>query len=409
MFFSFFKKRREKMVAKPAAVPRARDSGGTPAEEVQPDSVSPREENVAVSLPAAPVAETEARPFSEFVFSEKGPDFHVEVDIDPVDARVEEAAVLFANAQDAAARVALESAVREFRSGAGERLWLMLFDLYRLLGQKSAFEALGLDYARAFEKSPPGWCDKSDAQAGGKAKPALAGSVLFKGDLVGANAAGFAAIAQSLERSPKLRLDLAKVTGFDAPGCAMLLDLLQRSRKAGREIELLGRDALGALLEKSIVPGRAEGRECWLLLLEILQLQGRQEAFEDMAINYAVTFEVSPPSWEPARVAAPEPEQKALAANGQAAGAEAYALRGEIRGSRFGDLAAYVAGVDTVLIDCSGLNRMDFVSAGALLNVLTPIRRTGKHVVFRHANHLVGELFTVIGLSSVATLIFAKH
>lgn len=35
--------------------------------------------------------------------------------------------------------------------------------------------------------------------------------------------------------------------------------------------------------------------------------QGQQEAFDEVAINYAVTFEVSPPSWEPNRVAAPEP------------------------------------------------------------------------------------------------------
>jgi hypothetical protein len=36
----------------------------------------------------------------------------------------------------------------------------------------------------------------------------------------------------------------------------------------------------------------------WLLLLELHQQAFHQEAFEEAAVNYAITFEVSPPSWE---------------------------------------------------------------------------------------------------------------
>ena len=75
---------------------------------------------------------------------------------------------------------------------------------------------------------------------------------------------------------------------------------------------------------------------------------------------------------------------------------------------RFGDLPAYASTHDPVLIDCAGLTRMDFISAGALLNVLTTVRNSGKQIVFRHPNHLVAELFGVVGLKSVATIAFAK-
>lgn len=50
---------------------------------------------------------------------------------------------------------------------------------------------------------------------------------------------------------------------------------------------------------------------------------------------------------------------------------------------------------------------MDFISAGAMLNVLTVIRRTG--IVFHHPNHLVAELFNVVGLAAVSTIVFEKH
>ena len=64
---------------------------------------------------------------------------------------------------------------------------------------------------------------------------------------------------------------------------------------------------------------------------------------------------------------------------------------------------------DPVLIDCAPLVRLDFISAGALLNVLSTILQTGKQIVFRHPNHLIAELFRVIGLRTVAAIIFAKH
>ena len=391
MVFSFFKKP-EKMVAKPAAVPRA----------APPSEPPPGVAEAAPAVAVAPPADKEVTPeFSDFVFSESAPDFQFEGEIDPVDAQAEEAAILFANGQDDAARAVLENAVGVHRSGPGERLWLMLFDLYQLAGTRAPFEALGIDYARSFEKSPPGWRDHHPS----KSAKAAVGSQRFAGDLVGSNDASFAAIAQALEKNHRLRLDLSTLTRLDAPGCSRLLSLLQQSRKARHEFEVVGRDTLAALLEASVTSGRAEGQACWLLLLEVYQWRGQYELFEELAVDYAVTFEVSPPSWEAARVAAPEP---ALPAVARVVAGDAYALQGEIKSSRFGDLPAFAELHDPLVVDCTSLTRIDFISAGALLNVLTAIRRTGKQIVFQHPNHLVAELFGIVGLKAVATIIPAK-
>ena len=432
MVFSFFsKKPPEKMVARPTAVPRPSARGKVSAssagavDEAADQTADQaadraREENrrksadaggnSVAAVPEPVVEDSSVIDFDNFVFSESLPDFHVEEDIDPVDAKAEEVAVLFANAQDDAAHDVLDNAVRVHQSGPGERLWFMLFDFYRVCGKKAAFETLGIDYAKTFEKSPPGWRDKSKPLH--KGREAAAGNLLFSGELTGDNDAAFDAIRRSLTKNSRLRLDMSRITRLDVDGCGHLLALLQQARKSKCALELLGREALGALVEKQVESGRAEAEACWLLLLELCQLQGRLEAFEDVAINYAITFEMSPPSWEAARVAAPEPvvPLKLVAAQTQdGEAAEAYVLRDEIKSARFADLLPFAELHDPVVIDCEALMRIDFISAGALLNVLTTIRRNGRQIVFRHPNYLIAELFVVVGLKAVATIVLARN
>ena len=400
MVFSFFKKPPEKMVAKPSVVPRAKDAAEGAVVPTEPPGAQGQSAPARASQPPA-------SGFSDFVFSEVLPSFHVEAEIDPVDADAEEAAMLYANRQDDAVRAVLENAIRQHAYGPGERLWLMLFDLYRLAGNKTSFEALEIDYARCFEKSPPAWLDKS---GGATSTNVAAGSLLFRGELIGENAAAFDAVRQALQKTPRLCLDLSKIRQVDAQGCGQLLAMMQQVRKTGREIELLGRDALEVMLQARIVTGVAEDRECWLLFLELCQLQGQHEVFEDMAVDYAVTFEVSPPSWETSRIAKPEPPRdESVGPVGGNAPGDAYVLHGDSLGVRFSDLLPYAESRDTVVIDCTGLVRMDFVSAGALLNALTTIRQRGKPIVFHHPNRLVAELFRIVGLNAVGTLIFAKY
>jgi ABC-type transporter Mla MlaB component len=402
MVFSFFKKPEKKMVSRPAAAPR---------QQVGSESVP--------LPPPAPAEEIQENlsDFSDFDLDGSSLDFHVDVEsggeTDPVDALAEEAAVLFANGQDSETREILEGALKSQQSEGAERLWLMLFDLYRLTGQRPAFEAAGIEYARACEKSPPGWGAESEPAE--KAKTAKSGSMLFKGDLLGSNGASFAAARQALEKKTTLRLDMAKVKQADPEGCARLLKLLSPAGKGKRAIEILGRDVLVPLVKDCIAAGRAEtpasGKECWLLLLELFQQQGRQDLFEDLAIDYAVTFEESPPSWEFEQIAEPEPAMPEPGAESADEEEEesAYVLSGEIKSLRFGDLPEFAQGRDRLLIDCGKLVRIDFVSAGVLLNVLTSLRSADTPIVFRHPNHLVAELFRVVGLNAMTTIVFAKH
>ena len=414
MVFSFFKKQPEKMIARQPVVPRpATGSKETPApsREVQRDD-TPASATVATDEEAG-----QSSQFSnlDFRFSESSLDFQVNAEADPVNEPAEEAAILFANNQDQAAQAVLEGALKPLPSGPAERLWMMLFDLYRLSGQQSAFEAMGIEYARTFEKSPPVWSGASSDSTMSAAGDG--GSMLFRGELIAKNTAAFDLVRRALEKSGSLRLDVAKVKQLDPEGCELLLDLMAHAKKNRGKLDLRGRDSLIKLVQNRVAASRENpvpDKGCWLLLLELLQQKGQQEVFEEAAIDYAVTFEESPPSWDAARAAKPasgaslgERENSALVFRGDGNG-DIYFLSGEIRSSHFADLPAFAQKQDILLFDCNGLKRIDFSSTGALLNLLIGVRNAGKQIIVRHPNYLVAELFRVVGLDAVANIVNAK-
>ena len=50
------------------------------------------------------------------------------------------------------------------------------------------------------------------------------------------------------------------------------------------------------------------------------------------------------------------------------------------------------------------LQRIDFVSAGFLLNTMLALQQAGKRVRIRHLSHLVAGLLTSVGMGRLAVL-----
>jgi anti-anti-sigma regulatory factor len=223
--------------------------------------------------------------------------------------------------------------------------------------------------------------------------------------LAGALDAGIAArldqARQAVGAGTAPRFDLAGLTSVDADGCRVLLDCLQQLRRGGKSVLLSGQAQLISLLAAQ---ARAEDRTVdqafWLLLLELYQMTGMQDAYEEAALSFAITYELSPPAWEPARAVAAKP---ALAAP-QAQAEPALRLSGEITGANEETLKSivdYAAESGLVLIDFSAVPRVDFVSAGQLLNTFSKLHQSGKAVKIRGANELIVALFGVMGVQAV--------
>jgi anti-anti-sigma regulatory factor len=87
---------------------------------------------------------------------------------------------------------------------------------------------------------------------------------------------------------------------------------------------------------------------------------------------------------------------------------DAYYFSGEISNSRFDELVDVFEMIDQPVLDFSGVLRMDFFSAGQLVNRLSPYKAAGREIVIRSPNHLVAELMAVVGLNKQARIIVPK-
>lgn len=320
----------------------------------------------------------------------------------------EEAAMLFAHGQDELALESLENAIREDETGgADQETWWMLFDLYQTLGRREAFEAKSLEYVVKFERSPPMWSapEQEPSAAAGTPVTVLSG-------VLGAPIAKQLEPAQRLlARYSWVRLDLAKVCEFDSAGCALLLQFINKAKKLKQEVIVHNPGPLVAALQDKIEVGQRDNHEGWLLLFELYQQSGQQDRFEELALNYAVTFEVSPPWWETRPRSKIAAATAAVAAGGEAA-ADAYFLRGDMASNSahlLQDVAAYAATRDPVVLDLSQLRRMDFVCAGTLSNALASAARSGKTIRLRNASSLVAALLNVVGISQIASIERKKY
>jgi ABC-type transporter Mla MlaB component len=415
MAFGIFKKNEERMappkaakapVAPPKPAPQA-ETARKP--ETAAPGKAPAEQAKAPIPPAQPVAP--AKPATEEFDDLESLDFTgitIHEEKDPIDAAIEEAAVAFANGDNGHCEAVLKDSLRVFEGMPGtEVLWLMLFDLYRAIGKREPFVAMEMDYAKRFEKQPPVWRDVALAAA---TSTGAAGATLFKGELLASNAAGLDALAQVVEKSDKPRLDLSRVKEVDAAGADRLLEIIARGKKLKHPVELLGMDALVKILDPK-VKAKEPGQGIWRLLLECYQRQAKQEVFDEVALEFAITFEVQPPEY-----VAPLPSAKKVAAAAAAAkpveappSDGALYLTGNMTGG------GRIEGLDTCLnqekaiIDMSGVNRLDFACAGVLLTAVRPAFMRGVSVVIRYPSHLIAALLKVVGVADIATIVNARH
>ena len=408
MAFSLFGK-------KPAPPPRklAAQKPATPKPPEQPPSPSERSPVSDKGLDsAAPKTE-----LPELDFTISGvPGYTVIVDEESMEIRegssrlhplVEEVAIHYANGNaDGALRVAQSALDRTDLGGAAEQLWGLLFDLYQALGRREDFDKHALEYVVRFEKSPPPWSGTQDS--GAAVRSGIVPMCNLSGALSAASAKQFEQMRRIVSKNAAVRLDVAKVNSADAEGCAQLSELLVSARKQKRVITVEHASVLAKLLQDKLEIGKRENQPMWLLLLELLQQQGQQEAFDEWALNYAITFEVSPPSWEPPVVPKDEAKTVGRAPAADAKYGDAFVMGGEMVGGCTNELSLlneYAEQRDQVVINLGQLRRMDFVCAGMLLNTLGELAVHGKTLRLVNASCLVAALLSAVGINQFAEIV----
>ena len=319
-------------------------------------------------------------------------------------AVLENAALRFANGQPADARKQLEEGIENDNDTKLSVLaWLALFDLLQRQHDRAAFDRLALQYVMQFERSAPAWEEGDEPSASPRV---VGGSIAVTGKVTAASATQIEGLRRAVSRQMHgARLDLMSVIDFDDTGARLLANALAEARRAGLGLQLLRSSKLDNAINAALNRGRAAGEGAWLLALEFLQWANDRSAFEDRAIEFAMAFELSPPSWEPPvgpvapKTAAPaETDMPAAELSEQDMLKWCGVMTGSLA-APLGKLADSMHGNSVVAVDMSEVERIDFVCAGALLNVINRVESQHKTVQLVGASPIIRALLLLIGVS----------
>lgn len=323
---------------------------------------------------------------------------------------VEDAAMLYANGR---AEDAINSVKMLLHSSPDEEiLWFLLFDMYWVENHQAAFEQLALDYAQQCEKSPPMWHASTEKQApklNNVNQPVATEGQLFslKGSL-DMHMADRIALLQEAARKGSIQLDLSGINALTPEGTGLLQAALVKLQKQQATLQIASGAFIG-LLQQYIANPENNNCEPWLLLLQLYQIQGKEAEFEDLAVEFAIRFEVSPPSWEmPKQLAVTVAEAVEVApADGVIAAHSAFKMSGTINsasGAVFDAFKQYAAKQSDIELDMYDVDRVEFASVGLFMDALMALIPTGKNVSITGTNMMVRVLLITMGIDQMATI-----
>ncbi len=360
---------------------------------------------------------------------------------------LEEAAIRFANGDHAGAESGLLDVLAQHQQDEPEQqleIWMTLFDLYRATGQHDRFDALAIDFAAQYSRSAPLWFSIPE-QLG-----LVAAAVPAAGAVEAAPAPGMrrdfswnapptlavssvAALQASLARAASpWTLSWSRLTGIDEAAVPLLADLVSQWSDREGQLVFSGVEKLNALMDAKTQSGdRSNSPEWWRLRMAMMRLMGKPDEFELVALDYCVTYEVSPTSWVSPRCGYSDNE-------GVSSGAAPLAADSDFMASDLGELSApaplesgpvaqlsgHIDGDATPLLQpfeaflrpgvpltiaCDKLIRVDFAAAGSVLNWAAEQQGHGHVVQFHNLQRLVAIFFNVIGINEHAWVVPRKN
>jgi anti-anti-sigma regulatory factor len=387
-------------VKKPAAVRPADPPRATPARELAAQSAGRKGAN---ARPAEPHGGNTLTGASLIDWS------HAYASIEVADTNpglctvLENAALFYGGGQAEPARAALEEGVQnDHDTKISPLAWLALFDLLQRANQRTAFDQLALQYVVQFERSAPAWEEPEPAAV--EPNPSSGGYVALAGKLTAVGHTQLLILKRAIDkRLSNARLDLGAVISFDDAGAHMLADLLAQGRRHRLGLAIERPEKLAMALDAALKKGRDGGQGAWLLALELLQWQHDQAAFDDRAVDYAVAFEVSPPSWEPPPRPEPKVAPAAEAPAKPATDTDVMVFAGVMSGPNVPQVAAFadyaIRRTNVVAVDMTAVERIDFVCAGAFLNAISRTEGQRKTVQITGASPIIRAMLLLIGVS----------
>jgi anti-anti-sigma regulatory factor len=370
--------------------------------------------------PETPGNRTEAgqSPNHDFAPSASQTGIDVEDNADALPQGLQTAALLFANKQTQPALEALRHAVtHEEKKHSGS--WLALLDLLRRAGDRTLFDDYALKFVVEFERSAPSWDELSTDSTASSTNAQHAASAVLPNALVGEKPIALASLSVQTKKprvgEARLAIDAREMVEIDTQAVDAFSELLVSARRKNWPIEWTGLEQLSERIWKPLRAGEAKMMGRWKLGLEALIWRGREKEFDDRAVDYAVTFELSPPSWEQLT---PEQAKWAGASTKPTLGGQlslepldspteigASAQKINWSGSMSGPndvqlkrLLEPTQRTERLELDMKLVKHVDFVCAGAIGNGILRVMASGRRVNIFGASPILKALLQITGV-----------
>ncbi len=357
------------------------------------------------------------------------------------DAELEEASISYANGDDAGAEATLLEMLVPggLRAGQSE-VWMALFDLYRATDSQEKFENSAIKFVQKFDRSAPQWFSMPAIvkQLGEPVSQAPVGTQTA--DWICSSTMGIqtvAALKAALAKAPMpWRLNWTNLKTIDPNAVESLCKVFTGWSAQPVQLRFMGDSHFHQILQKATPSGdRSTPQDWWQLRMEALRVTHRPDEFELAALDFCVTYEVSPPAWEVARCEYKPMDNQGVAVAGNTIIGDVYRdsmpsslsafdgdtqmealtsqmthfLSVELSGYIEGDAIAMLEkletklmGADIMMISCVNLIRVDFSAAGTLLNWVSARQAENRAVHFSEVHRLVAAFFNVIGITEHA-------
>lgn len=375
--------------------------------------------------------------------------FAIDVEDMATDPELEEAAIRFANGDDEGAESGLLAALRgdALMPEAAQSWAAALLDLYRATQDRARFDLAVAEFAHRFETITPQWSAIGEPSAFAPAAETSSAQDVTsqrasRDYSIGAiwsspgelNALALEDLRDAMASNPTpWHLDWSRLVHITKDAMPLMAGLFGSLCGEPVALRFSGAQQLVDTLRTMMPSGdQTINPDWWAMRFNALRTLQLHDDFELAALDYCVTYEVSPPAWQEARceyanVEAEEDTASTTTISTQPnawnssfaqaptapiglGGAPAVNL--ELTGSVLGDATRAFETFEAtdhrgngIVVSCKGLVRVDFSAAGSILNWVAMREAEGCKVQFRDVHRLVAAFFNVIGINEHARVL----
>lgn len=228
-----------------------------------------------------------------------------------------EAALLYANGDARGAVNLLLKRINGTNGWCDTKIWLLLLEIYQILGQQDPYEKLAVYFSNRFNFSPPSW-DSLAIMKNEKGAGQWRNALVIEGSPTLIKDEKRRDYLRASKEMNSSRMDFSRLRLSEDPQqekqeLQKLLEIMQRLRKLKIPTLFMGETELIRVLQAKIEADNGVNKDSilyWDMLFEILQWRGEDKKHDDLILRFMNLYNYCPVTFDPNESIAVAPSEK---------------------------------------------------------------------------------------------------